>query len=64
MLLYVLIEVCALYSEIPSQKHAGNLPTIYPLVDPAPAHPQLLAYLLDCKKLLAVFLRLLVLKSL
>ena len=62
MLLYVFVEVLSPYSEITSQYHAGNLPAIYPLVDPAPAHPQPLAYLRDCKKLLAVFLRLLLLK--
>jgi hypothetical protein len=59
MLLYVFFEVPSLHSEITSQNHAGNLPTIYALVDPAPAHPQPLAYLRDCKKLLAVFLRVL-----
>ena len=63
MLLYVFVEVLSLYSEIASQHHAGNLPTIYPLVDPAPAYPEQLAYLLDCKKLVAVFLGLLVLKA-
>jgi hypothetical protein len=65
MLLYIFIEVLSLHSEIASQHHAGNLPTIYPLVDPAPAYPQQLAYLLDCKKLVAVFffLGLLVLKA-
>jgi hypothetical protein len=64
MLLYVFVEVLSLYSEIASQNHAGNLPATYPLVDPAPAHPQPLAYLRDCEKLLAVLLGLLLLKAL
>jgi hypothetical protein len=55
MLGYVFFEVSALNSEIASQSYTGDLPAVYALVDPASAYSQQLAYLLDCKKLLAVF---------
>ena len=55
MLLYVFFEVLSLYSEIASKLHAGQLPTINPLVYPTPTHGQLLAYLRDGEKLIAVF---------
>ena len=64
LLLYVFVEVRALYSEVAAQLYARDLPAMYVLIDPASAYPQPVAYLWDCKKLLVVFVRLLLLKAL
>ena len=55
MVLQVFFEVLALYLNVAPQPHAGYLPALYALMDPALAHPQLPADLEDREQLGGAF---------